>query len=113
MEAGRMKMRRGGESARTRHLKPGSLRAKIHQPTHDGPAFRCPVRLRSPLGTIPRVCVPGQGILRGLRLRVAIASFELDPSIPFLLKPAQRAGHIFNFIILKQADAGDASGSRG
>jgi hypothetical protein len=37
---------------------------------------------------------------------------ELDVSIPFLLKRAQRSDHIFNFIILKQAYAGDASRSR-
>jgi hypothetical protein len=105
-----MKMRHGGESARTRHLKPGSLRAKIHQPRRDGPAFRCPVRLRSPFGTNPQVRVPGREILHWLR--VTIAPFELNPSIPFLLKRAQRADHIFNFIILKHADAGDASRSR-
>jgi len=105
-----MKMRHGGESARTRNLKPGSLRTKIHQPRHDAPAFRYPVRRSSPFGTIPLVCAPGQEIRHWLR--IAIAPFELNPSIPFLLKRAQGSDDIFNFIILKQAYAGDASRSR-
>src|ERR1700686_521734 len=110
MEVGRMKMRHGGESARTPHLKPGCLRAKIHQPRRDALAFRCLVRRRSPFGTNPLVCVPRQEILHWLW--TTIAPLELDVSIPFLLKRAQRADHTFNFIILKQADAGDASRSR-